>query len=89
MMLVMKRAFWRFPLWQRTVVLVAGSATHFALALAIFYVAALTTGRPNPAAQSFDPAACKQAIAIGLAQFFDDDGRSVSHQQKGRAQCEC
>ncbi len=28
------RAFWRFPLWQRTVVLVAGSATHFLLAAA-------------------------------------------------------
>jgi membrane-associated protease RseP (regulator of RpoE activity) len=48
------RAFWRFPLWQRTVVLVAGSATHFALALVVFYIAAVTTGLPNPAAQSFD-----------------------------------
>ena len=57
-----KRAFWRFPLWQRTVVLVAGSATHFALAVAIFYVAALTTGLPNPAAQSFDPLAAKPVI---------------------------
>jgi RIP metalloprotease RseP len=48
------RAFWRFPLWQRTVVLVAGSATHFALALVVFYIAAVSTGLPNPAAQSFD-----------------------------------
>ena len=48
------RAFWRFPLWQRTIVLAAGSATHFALALLIFYAAALTTGLPNPAAQNFD-----------------------------------
>lgn len=49
------RAFWRFPLWQRTVVLVAGSATHFVLAALVFYIAAVTTGLPNPAAQSFDP----------------------------------
>ena len=49
------RAFWRFPLWQRTVVLVAGSATHFLLAVVVFYIAAVTTGLPNPAAQSFDP----------------------------------
>ena len=49
------RAFWKFPLWQRTVVLVAGSATHFALALLIFYAAAVATGLPNPAAQSFKP----------------------------------
>ena len=41
------RAFWRFPLWQRTIVLVAGSATHFVLAVVIFYVAALTTGLPT------------------------------------------
>ena len=57
-----KRAFWRFPLWQRTVVLVAGSATHFALALVIFYIAALATGLPNPAAQSFDPLEAKPVI---------------------------
>src|SRR3954447_18258698 len=48
------RVFWKFPLWQRTVVLVAGSATHFALALIIFYIAGLTTGLPSLAAQDFD-----------------------------------
>jgi len=49
------RAFWRFPLWQRTVVLVAGSLTHFGLAVVVFFIAAFTTGLPNPAAASFDP----------------------------------
>jgi membrane-associated protease RseP (regulator of RpoE activity) len=49
-----KRAFWRFPLWQRTIVLVAGSATHFMLAIVIFYFAAVTTGLPNPALLHFD-----------------------------------
>jgi membrane-associated protease RseP (regulator of RpoE activity) len=49
-----KRAFWRFPLWQRTVVLVAGSATHFLLAVVIFYFSAITTGLLNPAAATFD-----------------------------------
>jgi membrane-associated protease RseP (regulator of RpoE activity) len=56
------RAFWRFPLWQRTVVLVAGSATHFLLALLIFYAAAITTGLPNPAAQSFDTMTAKPVV---------------------------
>lgn len=56
------RSFWRFPLWQRTVVLVAGSATHFVLALVIFYIAALTTGLPNPAAQSFEALKAKPVI---------------------------
>ena len=57
-----ERAFWRFPLWQRTVVLVAGSATHFALALVIFYGAAITTGLPNPARQDFDPLAARPVV---------------------------
>jgi membrane-associated protease RseP (regulator of RpoE activity) len=48
------RAFWRQPTWQRTIVLVAGSVTHFALAVVIFLIAALTTGLPNPAAAEFD-----------------------------------
>jgi membrane-associated protease RseP (regulator of RpoE activity) len=58
------RAFWRYPLWQRTVVLVAGSATHFLLALGIFYAAAVTTGLPNPAAQSFQPLEAKPVIGV-------------------------
>jgi membrane-associated protease RseP (regulator of RpoE activity) len=57
------RAFWRYPLWQRTIVLVAGSATHFVLALLVFYGAALTTGLPNAAAQDFDP--LKAAPVVG------------------------
>ena len=56
------RAFWRFPLWQRSIVLAAGSATHFVLALLIFFGAALTTGLPNAAAQSFDALKAKPVV---------------------------
>lgn len=56
------RAFWRFPLWQRTVVLVAGSATHFLLAVVVFYIAGLTTGLPNLAAQDFDLMKAKPVV---------------------------
>ena len=56
------RAFWRFPLWQRTVVLVAGSVTHFILALVIFYIAGISTGLPNPALQSFDALEAKPVV---------------------------
>jgi membrane-associated protease RseP (regulator of RpoE activity) len=58
-----ERAFYRYPLWQRTVVLVAGSATHFLVALVIFFIAAITTGLPSFAAASFD--ANKAAPVIG------------------------
>ena len=58
-----KRAFWRFPLRQRTVVLVAGSATHFLLALLVFFLMAPTTGLPNPALASYD--VLKSSARIG------------------------
>lgn len=43
------RAFWRGKLWQRTVVLCAGSATHFILGIVLLFVCALFVGLPNPA----------------------------------------
>ncbi|HKR50249.1 MAG TPA: RIP metalloprotease [Pseudonocardiaceae bacterium] len=42
-----ERAFFRFPTWQRVVVLSAGSLTHFALGIVLIYVMALSTGLPN------------------------------------------
>jgi membrane-associated protease RseP (regulator of RpoE activity) len=57
-----ERAFWRFPLWQRTIVLSAGSFTHFLLAIVVFYLAAVTTGLPNPAAISFNPTDAKPVV---------------------------
>src|SRR5215210_9477085 len=48
------RAFWRAPVWQRTIVLVAGSVTHFMLAAVIFFFLAFTTGLFNPAAATYD-----------------------------------
>jgi membrane-associated protease RseP (regulator of RpoE activity) len=42
-----KRAFTRFPVWQRVVVLSAGSLTHFLLGIVLIYVMAVSTGLPN------------------------------------------
>src|SRR6476620_2257617 len=41
------RAMWRFPVWKRTIVMSAGSITHFLLALAAAWVVAFTIGLPN------------------------------------------
>jgi membrane-associated protease RseP (regulator of RpoE activity) len=57
------RAFWRRPLWQRTVVLSAGSVTHFVLGLVLLWVAAAFVGLPNPALASYDPA--KEPAVLG------------------------
>ncbi len=32
-----KRAMWRYPVWKRTIVMAAGSITHFALGIIIFW----------------------------------------------------
>jgi membrane-associated protease RseP (regulator of RpoE activity) len=42
------RAMWRFPVWQRTIVMSAGSITHFAIALVTIWIAAIFMGLPNP-----------------------------------------
>jgi membrane-associated protease RseP (regulator of RpoE activity) len=42
------RAFWRQPVWKRTIVLSAGSLTHFVLGFALLLIAAVFVGLPNP-----------------------------------------
>ena len=50
------RAMWRFPLWKRTVVMSAGSVTHFVLAIVTLWLAAIFMGLPNPAIEKPQPA---------------------------------
>ncbi len=61
------RAMWRFPVWKRTVVMSAGSITHFLLALAAAWVVAFTLGLPNTAYPSTTEAQLKQAAHITVA----------------------
>ncbi|WP_305782845.1 M50 family metallopeptidase [Symbioplanes lichenis] len=42
------RAMWRFPVWKRTIVMSAGSITHFILAVVATWFAAVFVGLPNP-----------------------------------------
>ncbi|MGC5017851.1 M50 family metallopeptidase [Micromonospora sp. DT47] len=41
------RAMWRYPVWKRTIVMSAGSITHFALAIIAIWLAAMFMGMPN------------------------------------------
>jgi membrane-associated protease RseP (regulator of RpoE activity) len=41
------RAMWRFPVWKRTIVMAAGSITHFMLAIIATWIAAMTIGLQN------------------------------------------
>lgn len=49
-----KRAMWRFPLWQRTIVMSAGSLTHFVLGFALLWIMFVFVGIPNPALNDTD-----------------------------------
>ncbi len=62
------RAMWRFPVWKRTVVMSAGSITHFLLALAGIWIMALAVGLPNPAY----PATAEQQLASPARIEVDD-----------------
>lgn len=46
------RAMWRFKTWKRTVVLSAGSITHFIIGFVVLYLMAISMGLPNLAAAS-------------------------------------
>jgi membrane-associated protease RseP (regulator of RpoE activity) len=56
------RAMWRYPLWKRTVVLAAGSVTHFLLGFVVLWITLTFVGVPNPA---IDPT--KQPASITVA----------------------
>ena len=64
------RAFWRYPAWKRTVVLSAGSITHFLLAILAVYGAAVTAGLPTSKAvvASVQPCVVPTAAADGTVR---------------------
>ncbi|MEV6931143.1 M50 family metallopeptidase [Dactylosporangium sp. NPDC051485] len=41
------KAMWRFPVWKRTIVMAAGSVTHFALALIVLWILFAFVGIPD------------------------------------------
>jgi membrane-associated protease RseP (regulator of RpoE activity) len=51
-----KRAMWRFPVWKRTVVMSAGSITHFILAFATLWALFVFVGVPDDSKVNSSPA---------------------------------
>jgi membrane-associated protease RseP (regulator of RpoE activity) len=56
------RAMWRFPLWKRTVVMVAGSVTHFILGFVVLWITLTFVGVPNP--DTVDPTKLPAMISV-------------------------
>jgi membrane-associated protease RseP (regulator of RpoE activity) len=71
------RAMWRYPVWKRTIVMAAGSVTHFILAIAIFYGIFVTGGlKLNPAA---DPTRQPAVISVQpCVVVANDPGRDCT-----------
>jgi len=65
-----ERAFWRQPTRLRTIVLSAGSLTHFALGLVLLYICALTAGLPVDPRQQ--PATIESASACVVTDYEID-----------------
>ncbi|SHM34695.1 M50 family metallopeptidase [Cryptosporangium aurantiacum] len=57
------RVFWKRPVWKRTIVLAAGSLTHFVLGVVLLYITAVFVGLPNPERASYD--ASKEPAVLG------------------------
>ncbi|PWU59686.1 zinc metalloprotease [Micromonospora globispora] len=61
------RAMWRYPVWKRTIVMSAGSITHFALALGALWIMAVSVGLPNPKFPSTEEGFKAEPAVIALA----------------------
>jgi membrane-associated protease RseP (regulator of RpoE activity) len=57
-----ERAMWRFPVWKRTIVMAAGSATHFVLGFAILWGMFAFVALPDPARTEASPPVVEQAL---------------------------
>ncbi|WP_103343057.1 M50 family metallopeptidase [Amycolatopsis sp. CA-126428] len=57
------RAMWRFKTWKRTVVMSAGSITHFILGFLVLYLMAVTMGLPKLAPAPTEPVLASTSCA--------------------------
>ncbi len=62
------RAMWRYPVWKRTVVMSAGSVTHFMLAIVALWLAAVFMGLPNPEYPATDAEARREPAVLALTE---------------------
>ncbi|MEH0935063.1 M50 family metallopeptidase [Micromonospora psammae] len=67
------RAMWRYPVWKRTIVMSAGSITHFALALIATWMAAVTLGLPNPDFPRTDAQVRQEPAVISVEECVTPD----------------
>ncbi|MBM0234094.1 site-2 protease family protein [Micromonospora sp. STR1_7] len=67
------RAMWRYPVWKRTIVMSAGSITHFVLALIAIWIAAVSLGLPNQDFPTTDAEIRQEPAVIALSDCVIPD----------------
>jgi membrane-associated protease RseP (regulator of RpoE activity) len=67
------RAMWRFPVWKRTIVMSAGSITHFGLAIVAMWFAAAFVGLPNPDVPTTTAQTRAQPAYVYIADCVEPD----------------
>ncbi|MGH8876352.1 MAG: M50 family metallopeptidase [Stackebrandtia sp.] len=83
------RVFWRKPVWQRTIVLVAGSAVHFILGFLILWIMVSFVAAPNPAYADELNTSTKVSVSECLltdatrAECTDEDPKSPASAEGG------
>ncbi|WP_026929238.1 site-2 protease family protein [Glycomyces tenuis] len=71
-----KRVFWRKPLWQRTVVLAAGSVTHFILGFVVLWILVSFVGIANPErAEAYEQS--QQTSTVDVAECIPPDDATI------------
>ncbi|SEC15670.1 RIP metalloprotease RseP [Amycolatopsis tolypomycina] len=71
------RAMWRFKTWKRTVVMSAGSITHFILGFLVLYLMAVTMGLPNLAAsEPVQPVLASTSCAVSTTTKAQADAQA-------------
>ncbi|MFY1695145.1 MULTISPECIES: M50 family metallopeptidase [unclassified Solwaraspora] len=60
------RVMWRYPVWKRTIVMSAGSVTHFGLAIVALWLAAVFMGLPNPDFPSSEEQARQEPAVVAV-----------------------
>lgn len=79
------RAFYNKPVWQRVVVLAAGSFTHFVVGIVVVYLMALSTGLPDarPAVGNLADCIADQSATTGEIQPCPAGSSAVPARQAG------
>jgi membrane-associated protease RseP (regulator of RpoE activity) len=80
-----KRAMWRFPVWKRTIVMSAGSATHFMLGVVILWILFAFVSLPDESKLQSSPVTIDSVAAcVATTWEFDPATKSQKECQPGQ-----